>query len=110
MSKNLIIYKSIQYLNSKAGTDFKKELYANDANMLRLIDAGYGYDDFKIVIDKKCHDWKGGQFEQYLRPSTLFSNKFESYLNEKRNNKNKIAQLHNAVERAKQAFGGLDKE
>lgn len=110
MSKNLIIYKTIQYLNSKANTNYKKELYANDPQILKLIEVGYGYDEFKQVIDKKIQDWKGTQFEQYLRPYTLFGTKFETYLNEKRNSKNKLEQLHNAVEGAKQANWRLDKK
>jgi uncharacterized phage protein (TIGR02220 family) len=110
MSKNLIIYKVIQYLNTNAGTDFKKELYANDVQMLKLIEVGYTYDDFKKVIDNKVKDWKGTQYQQYLRPYTLFSAKFETYLNEKRNSKNKIEQLHSAVEGAKQTNWKLDKK
>jgi uncharacterized phage protein (TIGR02220 family) len=110
MSKNLIIYKVIQYLNTNAGTDFKKELYANDEQMLKLIEVGYTYDDFKQVIDKKIKDWKGTQYETYLRPYTLFSTKFETYLNEKRTSKNKLEQLNNAVQGAKQANWKLDKK
>jgi hypothetical protein len=34
------------------------------------------------VIDKRCAAWKGDpKMEEYLRPSTLFGPKFESYLN-----------------------------
>lgn len=111
MSKNLTIYKTIQYLNTKAGTDFKKELYANDAQMLKLIEVGYTYDDFKLVIDKKTKDWKGTTYEQYLRPYTLFGAKFENYLNEKqRTTTNKIEQIHNAVEGTRDIDWGLDKE
>jgi uncharacterized phage protein (TIGR02220 family) len=111
MSKNLIIYKAIQYLNSKANTDFKKELYANDPQMLKLIEVGYNYDHFKLVIDKKVQDWKGTNFEQYLRPYTLFGAKFENYLNEKqRTTTNKIEQIINAVEGTRDIDWGLDKE
>lgn len=40
--------------------------------------------DFKTVIDKKCVEWIGDQeMQKYLRPSTLFAGKFESYLNQK---------------------------
>ena len=39
-------------------------------------------DDFKTVIYKKTQQWKGTEMEQYIRPQTLFSNKFESYLNQ----------------------------
>lgn len=110
MSNNLIIYKVIQYLNTKAGTDFKKELYVNDTSIIKLIEVGYTYEQFKQVIDKKVKDWKGTQFEQYLRPYTLFGTKFETYLNEKRTSTNKLEKLHNAVEGAKRANWKLDKK
>jgi hypothetical protein len=35
------------------------------------------------VIDKKTKEWLGTQFENYLRPETLFGTKFEGYLNQK---------------------------
>ena len=38
-------------------------------------------EDFKTVIDKKYAEWLGTDYEQYLRPQTLFGTKFESYLN-----------------------------
>ncbi len=71
----------IDYLNEKAGKNFK----AADSNN-KLIRAryneGYTLDDFKAVIDYKTSKWKGTEWEQYLRPSTLFGNKFQNYLNE----------------------------
>jgi len=43
---------------------------------------GYSVDDMKDVIDAKS-DWlKDPQYHKYFRPQTLFSEKFESYLNE----------------------------
>jgi hypothetical protein len=42
---------------------------------------GFSLSDFQTVIDKKVSEWKGTDMEQYLRPSTLFGTKFESYLN-----------------------------
>jgi len=45
---------------------------------------GYSLDDFKKVIDIKTLKWKSDpKMSDYLRPETLFGNKFESYLNEK---------------------------
>jgi uncharacterized phage protein (TIGR02220 family) len=38
-------------------------------------------DDFKRVIDFKCKDWKGTEYAKFLRPETLFGNKFEGYYN-----------------------------
>lgn len=77
-------YKSIiDYLNEKAGTSYK----TSSAKTKTLIDArlkeGFTENDFYTVIDKKCVDWIGGDMEKFLRPETLFSNKFEGYLNQK---------------------------
>lgn len=47
----------------------------------RLADK-FTVDDFKTVIYKKTKQWKGTEMEQYIRPQTLFGNKFESYLNQ----------------------------
>ena len=43
---------------------------------------GYTKEDFIKVIDIKTNEWLKTKMEQYLRPETLFSNKFEGYLNQ----------------------------
>ena len=72
----------IDYLNHKIGTRYK----ADSKSTVRLINArireGFTLSDFKKVIDNRIDAWgKDKQMRQYLRPETLFSNKFESYLN-----------------------------
>lgn len=73
----------VDYLNKKAGTSYR----ANTKNTIKHINArleeGYTADDFMTVIDKMCISWIGTEYEQYLRPDTLFGAKFESYLNRK---------------------------
>lgn len=84
VSKNELIYKNIiDYLNLRLGTNYK----TCSAKKRALIDArlneGFTEEDFKIVIDKKYESWHDDKdMAQYLRPETLFSNKFESYLNQ----------------------------
>ena len=39
-------------------------------------------EDFYKVINIKSKQWLNTEMEKYLRPETLFSNKFEGYLNE----------------------------
>ena len=81
------IYKYIyivDYLNKKTGKNFKSD----SSKTRKLIDArfneGYTIEDFRKVIDTKVAQWKGDKkMDGYLRPETLFSNKFEGYLNEK---------------------------
>lgn len=72
----------IDHLNQRAGTRYK----ATTANTRKLIKArlneGFTIDDMKLVIDKKCAEWLNNRdMAQYLRPETLFGNKFEGYLN-----------------------------
>ncbi|MDE5671446.1 MAG: conserved phage C-terminal domain-containing protein [Eubacterium sp.] len=78
------IYSSVvAYLNEKTGSNYK----ANTPKTRSLIDArcneGFVLKDFQKVIDNKIADWKVTEYEKYLRPETLFSNKFEGYLNQK---------------------------
>lgn len=86
-SDDVIPYSEIiEYLNEKTGRSFRNV----DANK-KLIKArwndGYKLDDFKTVIDNMVANWSGKEFngtpaENYLQPKTLFSNKFDSYLNQ----------------------------
>nr|UVX65817.1 MAG: Replication initiator protein A (RepA) N-terminus [Bacteriophage sp.] len=72
----------IDYLNQRAGTHYR----TTTANTRKLIKArlkeGFTVDELKLVIDKKCAEWLNNRdMVQYLRPETLFGNKFEGYLN-----------------------------
>lgn len=76
------IYISIvEYLNEKAGTRYRPTTQKTKTCIHARIAEGFTVDDFKSVIDKKCSDWIGTEYERYLRPETLFGTKFESYLN-----------------------------
>lgn len=46
------------------------------------LNEGFVEEDFFKVIDTKCKQWLNTNMEKFLRPETLFSNKFEGYLNE----------------------------
>lgn len=82
--KPLIPYEDIiNYLNSKAKTNYKSSTNKTKELIKARINEGFTLDDFKKVIDKKCNEWIGSEMEKYLRPETLFSNKFESYLNQR---------------------------
>lgn len=74
----------ITYLNEKTGSSYR----SNTPKTKQLIDArmkeGFTVDDFKTVIDKKTTLWLNDtKMVAYLRPETLFSPKFEGYLNER---------------------------
>ncbi|HDA7198221.1 TPA: phage protein [Staphylococcus aureus] len=79
-----IPYKEIiEYLNKKTGKHFKH----NTAKSKDFIKARWNQDfrleDFKKVIDIKTAEWLNTDSDKYLRPETLFGNKFEGYLNQK---------------------------
>ena len=73
----------VDYLNSTIGTSYKASSKDTQKHISARLKEGYTVEDFKAVIDKQYAKWKGTEYEQYLRPSTLFGTKFESYLNAK---------------------------
>lgn len=73
----------VEYLNLKAGTKYKSDTKKTISLIDSRLKEGFTLDDFKRVIDNKISTWKGTEWEKYLRPETLFGNKFEGYLNEK---------------------------
>lgn len=80
--KDKEIYVSIVgYLNQRAGTNYRASSKKTKACIHARLEEGFTLDDFKTVIDKKAKEWIGTEYEQYLRPETLFGTKFESYLN-----------------------------
>ena len=74
--------KIIDYLNNKLGTHYKVETKKTRDLIKARFNDGFKLEDFIIVIDKKFEDWKNSEQAKYLRPETLFGNKFESYLNQ----------------------------
>ena len=81
---NIELYNSIiAHLNEKAGTNYKASSKATQTSIHARLAEGFTQEDFFVVIDKKCVEWIGTDYEKFLRPSTLFGTKFESYLNAK---------------------------
>lgn len=79
-----IPYKEIiDYLNLKSNSNYKYTSQKTKDLIKARINNGFTIDDFKKVIDKKSQEWLGTDFEKFLRPETLFGNKFEGYLNQK---------------------------
>lgn len=71
----------IDYLNDKAGTNYKYSSKDTQEHINARINEGFTLDDFKKVIDNKCDEWTGTEMQIYIRPQTLFGTKFESYIN-----------------------------
>lgn len=105
---NFIIEQTIQYLNKVAGTDYKPDFDSTIKLLENLTKNGYTLEQFKSVIDKKWSDWKGTKYQTFIRPSTLFGNKFEIYLNEPDKRNRKINKLFDSVEKAKRSSWRLD--
>lgn len=82
--KNKEIYSAvIDYLNKKAEKRFKTTS-GNTKWIQARLSEGFVLDDFKKVIDIKTLKWKNDpDNNKFLRPETLFGNKFDGYLNEK---------------------------
>lgn len=79
-----IIISVINYLNEKADKNYKSTTQKTKSLINARIKEGFTLDDFKKVIDTKTQQWKlSVDMNRYLRPETLFGNKFESYLQEK---------------------------
>lgn len=76
------IKEIIDFLNDKCNKHFK----VNTKNTIDIISKrlkeGFDVEDFKKVILKKSKQWKSTDFDKFLRPTTLFGDKFEGYLNE----------------------------
>jgi uncharacterized phage protein (TIGR02220 family) len=83
VAKDESMVKSIvDYLNEKSGKRFAPQSKETIKVIEARIKEGNTLDDFKKVIDTKCAKWLRTDFEDYLRPITLFGTKFNSYLNE----------------------------
>ena len=69
-------------MNEKSGSKYRNIKNTRDFIKARF-NEGFTKEDFFKVIDNKVSSWTGSEFEKFIRPQTLFSPKFESYLNEK---------------------------
>ena len=72
----------VEYLNEKAHKNYKADTSKTKSLIDARLNEGFTYEDFVKVIDTKCSSWIDTDMEKYLRPETLFGNKFEGYLNE----------------------------
>lgn len=87
----------ISYLNQITGKHFTATNEQTRKHIKVRWNEGHRFDDFKRVIDTKAAQWlQDPERNKYLRPETLFSPKFEGYLNESTN----IRPDENSEERA----------
>lgn len=80
---NKYIVDIVDHLNMKTGKNFKSNSKKTKSLINSHIREGFKVEDFKKVIDIKTSEWLNDkQMAKYLRPETLFGNKFEGYLNQ----------------------------
>lgn len=73
----------VYYLNEKTDKKYRHTTKSTREKIRARWNDGFRLEDFKKVIDAKVKDWKHDpEMNKYLRPETLFGNKFEGYLNE----------------------------
>lgn len=73
----------IEHLNNVTGCEYRTDS-KNTINLIKQhMKEGYKKEDFINVIDKKYKEWKDTEREKYVRPETLFGDKFEAYVNQK---------------------------
>lgn len=78
-----VYQRIINYLNEKSGKSYRSTTKKTKHLINARLSEGFTEEDFFKVIDNKCAEWLGGKMDKFLRPDTLFSGKFEGYLNEK---------------------------
>ena len=90
----LITDEVIGYLNTRIDGRYNSKTKATIKLVSSRINEGYVSDDFKDVIDYLAEEWlSDAKMSKFLRPSTMFSPKFNEYLSNShsphRNNKTK---------------------
>jgi uncharacterized phage protein (TIGR02220 family) len=71
----------VSYLNEATGSSYRPGTGATQRHVRARLNEGFTVDDAKAVIDYKVAQWgRDEEMCQFLRPQTLFGNKFEAYL------------------------------
>lgn len=70
----------IEYLNLRSGKNFSCKSQKALKHIRARFKEGHTLEAFRKVIDVKCDEWLGTDFEKFIRPETLFGNKFDGYL------------------------------
>ena len=108
----------VDYLNKKTGSNCRATKSVAE-RIGDLVADGYTAEDMARVIDLKVSEWGGSEkMRQYLRPSTLFGEKFEEYVQqpdppeveESRRAEKELAALDEKRLIAKEVLGRLEKE
>lgn len=108
----------VDYLNKKTGSNYRATKSVTE-RIGDLVADGYTAEDMARVIDLKVSEWGDSEkMRQYLRPSTLFGEKFEEYVQqpdppeveENRREEKELAALDEKRLIAKEVLDRLEKE
>ena len=80
--QSLAVNAVVTYLNQVSGKQYRTDNESTIRLILARLNKGFTVEQFYYVIDVKAAHWMNTDMEKYIRPETLFGNKFESYLNE----------------------------
>ena len=73
----------VAHHNERSGKGFRPTSKDTRSHIRARWAEGFRLPDFERVIDTKCAEWgRDPKMAEYVRPSTLFGTKFESYLNQ----------------------------
>jgi len=102
--QSVVINSIVTYLNEVTNKHYRPD----NATTMRLITArlnnGFTIEQFKYVIDVKSSHWLNSDMEKYLRPETLFGNKFDGYLNETITTKQPSSPTEQAIRNAEETI------
>ncbi|WP_180373047.1 conserved phage C-terminal domain-containing protein, partial [Oenococcus oeni] len=77
-----IAKKALNYFNQQSNRKFNLSAKKNTKPIIARLNEGFSPEDLKTVIDRACSHWKGkADYEQFLRPETIFNGRFDERLN-----------------------------
>ncbi len=81
MTEDNLIIEIVQHLNDVCGTRYRPQSKDTQKYIRARLNEEFTLDEFRMVIEGRFAEWgNSSSMRQYLRPETLFGNKFESYL------------------------------
>lgn len=84
---SIMCSKAVDLLNALSGSSFRATTKSTQKLIAAREKEGYTLEDIEMVIRHQCGLWgKDANMSKYLRPETLFGNKFEGYLSDARRN------------------------
>tara|TARA_R110000751_G_scaffold242231_1_gene342643 strand:- start:5070 stop:5777 length:708 start_codon:yes stop_codon:yes gene_type:complete len=97
---NTLVSDVISHLNRVTGKKFRAGNQTSISLINKRESEGFVLNDFCKVIDSKSEEWLNTDSDKYLRPQTLFGNKFEGYVNQRKVQKtNEELKFHAKISR-----------